>query len=310
MDNCCADTLAERVKKVAQQVNSFLHVRPISCSATSNEDHHHAVLPDLRFITFRACGLWLERRVVSLNVGDPKRHRLPSPIFDQMETIMKAVIICSVHALCNISQFEREACNRACALHGIPAHLTAKDHARLLSATTMLGFLNHLPGSEEQRQGLIASYLDILNDQVWEAALTPYKSVSSSCFGLKNHTKPKGFVSDYPLLTTNVVRSAALLTNASKLGHLTALSDPLEVKATTAALASCATSIGVAHHEIEVLVAHKRDFVAAKSLGMHPSYIEGLRPDREMRMQSSAPRLPVVPMTNSIDGPQPIWSLV
>jgi len=190
---------------------------------------------------------------------------------------MKALIICSVHALCDISQLEREACNRACEHHGIPAVLTAKDHALLVSTTSMLGFLNHLPCSQKQRQRLIATYLDMLNDDIWGTTLMPYNSVSSAILGPGKMARPKGFVSDYPLLTTKMVRSAALLTNASRLGHLTALSDPLSVKTSTDGLTTCAAKMGVAHHETEVLVAHKRDFIAAQSIGMTSHFIKGLR---------------------------------
>lgn len=191
---------------------------------------------------------------------------------------MKAVIICSVHALCSISQLEREAYNRACEIHNLPATLTAQDHARLLSKTTMLGFLNHFPGPKQQRERLITSYLDILNDELWATALPPNKTVTSAILGQKNFSRPKGFVSDYPLLTSNMLRSAALLTNASRLGHLTAVSDPVNIDTTAAGLVACAASMGIAHHDTEVLVAHRRDFIAAQSIGMLPRFIEGLRP--------------------------------
>ncbi len=198
---------------------------------------------------------------------------------------MKALIICSVHALCDISQLEREACNRACEHHGVPAFLTFKDHARLVSTTTMLGFLNLLPASKEKRERLIATYLDILNDDLWGTTLTPYKSVSSAILGPDNFAQQKGFVSDYPLLTTNIMRSAALLTNASRLGNLTALSDPLCVGTSATNLAACATKMDVVHHEIDVLVAHKRDFIAAQLIGMTPRYVKGLWSDASSRTE-------------------------
>ena len=84
---------------------------------------------------------------------------------------MKALIICSLHALCDISRFEQDACNRACAMHGIPAILTPQDHTRALATTTMLDLLSHLPGSEAERKALIDSYLEILNDDIWAASL-------------------------------------------------------------------------------------------------------------------------------------------
>ncbi len=219
---------------------------------------------------------------------------------------MKALIICSVHALCNVSQLEREAFNRACERHGFPSALTIRDHARLLSTTTMLGFLNHFPCSKEQRERLIASYLDILHDDIWDTTLMPYKAVSSDLLGRNGTARPKGFVSDYPLLTTNMVRSAALLTNASKLGHLTTLSDPLHVETTAAGLAACAAAMEVAHHETEVIVAHRRNFIAAQSIGMSPRFVKGSRQNTPSRLEycELSAQITTGPMNNGIARPQ------
>lgn len=190
---------------------------------------------------------------------------------------MEAVIMCSVHVLCDISDLERTAFNRACQRHGVPSILNTRDHARLLSTTTMLEFLNRLPCSRTQRGALIASYLEILNDEVWTATLTPYKAASSAVLGGNRFGRQKGFVSDYPLHTTNMVRSATFLTNASRLGQLSAVSDPSQPETTAAGLTTCAASLGVAHHDTEVLVAYRRDFLAAQSIGMSPRFIGGFR---------------------------------
>lgn len=191
---------------------------------------------------------------------------------------MKALIVCSVHALCDISRLERDACNRACARHGIPAILTAQSHARIIENTTMIDVLNDLPSSREQREGLIASYLDMLNDEIWSTSLRAHQSVLATLRDPKIFVRPTGFVSDYPTLTTNLVRSAALLTNATRLGHLTTLTDPLNKQSVAERLEAAASALNVAHRAVDVLVARQRDFVAAQSLGMHPRFLEELHP--------------------------------
>lgn len=215
---------------------------------------------------------------------------------------MKALIICSVHALCDFAKLERIACNRACAQHGIPAMLTVQDHAQILATTRMLEFLSHLPGSIGQRRALIDSYLDILNDELWSTSMRAHHSVLDALSNPQCYARPTGFLSDYPLLTTNLVRSSALLTKATKLGTLTALSDPCKVPGITASLMASATSLKVAHHEIDVLVAHRRDFVAAQSIGMHPRYVEELRPNMQTRQKRRMPKadIPISPIINSM----------
>jgi len=187
---------------------------------------------------------------------------------------MKALILCSVHALCDIAELERQAFNRACALQGIPVFLSSKDHAHVLATTTMLDLLGHLPGPTEQRETLVERYLDILNDAIWKASISAYHSVFAELLGPKLHARPTGLVSEYPLLTSNLVRSAALLTNATKLGTLSTPYDPLRVPSVAERLATCATSLNVSHDNVEVLVVHERDFGAARSIGMHPRYVQ------------------------------------
>lgn len=203
---------------------------------------------------------------------------------------MKALIICSLHALSDISQLERKACNRACERHGIPAKLSVQDHARILANTTMLDVLNHLPGSQRQNKKLIETYLDILNDEVWNTPISAHKSVFDTLLDPRGCARPTGFASDYPMLTTNLLRSSALLTNATKLGTVTALSDPLNVQRPVASIAALATSLETAHKDVEVLVAHPRDFLAAQSIGMHPRFIEELRPVAKAKEKRGDPR--------------------
>ena len=203
---------------------------------------------------------------------------------------MKALIICSIHALCDISQLERDAYNRTCAHHGLPETLTVQNHTRILATTTMLEVLNHLPAPNEQRKDLIGSYLDLLNDKIWSLSLRAYQSVFATLLDPKSYARPTRFISDYPILTTNLVRSAALLTNATKLGQLTTPSDPLNVQSVSAGLQASAATLNMANNEIEVLVAHRRDFVVAQSLGMDPRFVDELRPKTNPQKQPLKPR--------------------
>ena len=195
-------------------------------------------------------------------------------LFACRETIMKGLIVCSVHALCDISRLEREACNQACVRHGIPAILTDHDHAHLLAGSTMLDFLSGLPGCRRERRVLIESYLVILNDLIWTASLPAHQSVFSALLDPFGYARPRGFLADYPILTTNLVRSSALLTNSTKLGNLTVPSDPMLTECTASGLKASATSLGLAHQDVEVLVAHQRDFDGALSIGMHPRFVK------------------------------------
>jgi len=221
---------------------------------------------------------------------------------------MKALIICSLHALCDISRFEQDACNRACALHGIPAILTPQDHTRALATTTMLDLLSHLPGSEGERNALIDSYLEILNDDIWAASLHAHNSGFATLLDPKGYARKTGIVSDYPRLTTNLVRSSALLNNATKLETLTVPSDLLAPQNIQAGLAACATSLGVMNNDAQVLVAHQRDYDAAQSIGMHPRFIEKLRLDVQVQKKSRKAKIytPKGPIFDSMPIPVPV----
>jgi len=220
---------------------------------------------------------------------------------------MKALIICSLHALCDMSRFEQDACNRACAMHGIPAILTPHDHRRALASTTMLDLLSHLPGSKADRKALIDSYLERLNDGIWDASLDAYESVHSTLLDPKGYARKTGIVSDYPVLTTNLVRSSALFNNATKLGTVTGPSDLLALQSITAGLAACATSLGVMHSDVTVLVAHQRDYDAAQSIGMHPRFVEEARPDVTARKNRRKAKIhvPKGPIFDSMPIPVP-----
>lgn len=214
---------------------------------------------------------------------------------------MNALIICSTHALCNIAALEREACNHACEQHGIPAILRARDHALALKTATMLDVLNHLPGSINQRKALTNAYLDALNDAIWSASLRAHHSVFATLLDPGGYWRPTGFVSDYPVLTTNLIRSAALSHNATKMGALTTLSNPLKVQSTAEGLTATAATLGVAHANVDVIVAHQRDFLAAQSVGMQPRFIAEMQPEApQKKRRRSKPHIPAGPIINSV----------
>lgn len=79
------------------------------------------------------------------------------------------------------------------------------------------------------------------------------------------------------MLTTNLVRAGALRTDATKLGRLTALQHASATPDVAASLTASAASLGVAHGDVDVLVAHRRDYSAARKLGMRPRLVAELR---------------------------------
>ena len=192
---------------------------------------------------------------------------------------MRALIVCSVHALCDVAWFEKEAFNLACQRFGIPAIMTAQDHVALLQRSTMLGFLNQLSGSAKCRLKLIETYLEILNDHVWSTSLNARPSVLTDLLDRSAFTRPTGFLSDYPILTTNLIRSSALITNSTRLGTLIVPSCPMTLQGTAAGLMALAGALDVAHENTDVLVDHKRDYDAALSIGMRPRFVSGSASD-------------------------------
>ena len=102
------------------------------------------------------------------------------------------------------------------------------------------------------------------------------------------------------MLTTNLIRAAALMTNATKLGQVTSQADPLSVQSTAESLATTAACLGVRHKDIEVLVAHERDFQAARSLGMAARYVAERQPVPTKPVLRSVPKveMPIAPIVN------------
>ncbi|MEM9432827.1 MAG: hypothetical protein AAGA12_02805 [Pseudomonadota bacterium] len=190
---------------------------------------------------------------------------------------MKPLVICSVHALLDLAPLESAACNAVFESHRIAATWGPSDIASINDAASVLDVLNHLPGSSDLRAKIVRSYLEFLNDQIWASGFGAYQSVSAALADPKGYQRPTGFVSDYPMLTTNLARAAALQTNATKLGTIIAASDPFSAEPVSEALAICAQSLGVSHQDVEVLVARRRDYSAARSLGMRPRFVDELR---------------------------------
>lgn len=197
---------------------------------------------------------------------------------------MKVLLVCSVHALFDITTLERRAFNAALSEQGMPSLLCERDHFQVLETTTMLEMINRAHCDAELRQVLATRYLEHLNDLFLNAQCEVYKSVLDALLDPSGYAQPKGFVSEYPLLTTNLARAAALLSNATKLGSIVAPLDPLAVQPMADGLAACAQSLDVSHDEIEVLVARRADFETARSIGMWPKLI------KEVRKNGSAAR--------------------
>ena len=187
---------------------------------------------------------------------------------------MKALLVCSVHALFDITTLERRAFNAVLSEQGVPSLLGEGDHLQILETTTMLEMISRTPCDAEEREVLAKSYLEYLNDLFLNAQCEAYKSVFDALLDPSDFARPKGFVSEYPLLTTNLARAAALLSNATKLGSIVAPLDPLAVQPMADGLAACAQSLDVSHDEVEVLVARHADFETARSIGMRPKFIK------------------------------------
>ncbi|MEO0664658.1 MAG: hypothetical protein AAFY97_02875 [Pseudomonadota bacterium] len=210
---------------------------------------------------------------------------------------MTALIICSTHAFCDITELERTACNRASLLHGLPIHLTEEDQASIVQATMMLEFLGSLHGSRKERRALVQTYLDHLNEEIWTASIGAHPSARAALMAPPGYLRPTGFVSEYPLLTTNLIRSSALLTSATRLGSLTVRADPAEAHDAVGSLRFMAQVLGVGHGDIDVLVAYERDFAAARSLGMRPRFVDEAFSKQGRRADGA--RAPTVPLISA-----------
>ncbi len=189
---------------------------------------------------------------------------------------MKALLVCSVRSLFDISILENRAFHAALVKEGLRGHQCQTEHPEVIETTTALDMIRHAPIDPWSREVLAQRYLDCLNDLFWSASVSAYRSVYNALMDPNGYANPKGFVSEYPLLTTNLARAAALSSNATKLGSIVAPPDILSAQPMPEALSVCAEALGVAHEDIEVLVARRVDFEAARSIGMRPKFVEEL----------------------------------
>lgn len=190
---------------------------------------------------------------------------------------MKALLVCSLHALFDIAALERRAFNTALGAPAVTSALDEWDPRQIPETTTMLELINRVPCDTKEREHLARRYLDVLNDLVMSAEIEVYRSVFDALLDPRDYARPKGFVSEYLLLTTNLARAAALLSNATKLGRIVAPLNILERRPVAEGLAAFAHSLNVSHDEVEVLVARSADFEAAQSIGMRPRFIKEAR---------------------------------
>ena len=96
-----------------------------------------------------------------------------------------------------------------------------------------------------------------------------------------------------------------MLNNATKLGTPTVPSGLLVPQNITAGLAA---SLGVKHNDVEVLVALRRDYDAAQFIGMHPRFIEEIRPDVKIQRKHRKAKIhaPKGPIFDSMPIPMPV----
>lgn len=184
------------------------------------------------------------------------------------------LLICSVHSLLNAAPFERAAFNLLLKRQKSPVRLNRRDYARVMETTTIPDMLTQIPWQNANDQCLVKSFVECLNDQLWSANTGVHASVQTALSDAYRRLRPRAFVSEYPLSTTNLFRAAALGTKATRLGKVVA---PEEVKTASRlveGLKEAARALDIPNREVEVLVARTCDYEAAQSIGMHPRYID------------------------------------
>ncbi|MCH2076428.1 MAG: hypothetical protein MK180_06010 [Rhodobacteraceae bacterium] len=181
---------------------------------------------------------------------------------------MKALLVCSIHSLFDPSPLEHRANSD---------DLTDRqlgDAATQSPRTAGSELFADLALNMAQREVLTRFYLEELNDLLWSFPGSGYASVQLALRQARAQGIKRGFISEYPLLTTNLARSAVLRTEASSLG---VIYSPNAVEPMCKSLRNLAASLRVQRRYCRVLVAHPRDFEAAAALGMHPEFVEETR---------------------------------
>ncbi|MEL6691886.1 MAG: hypothetical protein AAFQ12_02485 [Pseudomonadota bacterium] len=186
---------------------------------------------------------------------------------------MKALLICSVRSLFPITELEAQACNLAFAKSKLDLAWGVMEVAKVQAAGTLPNALVAV-GEAVGVGSLLDDYLDALNELIWNATPVLHNATEAALKCALDQRVPRGFVSEYPLLTTNLARSAALRTGATRLGEIcvpSTLNVPFDPKA---ALESIAQSLDLVPSDCTVLVASMRDQDAAASAGMTPRLIQ------------------------------------
>ncbi len=122
---------------------------------------------------------------------------------------VKTLLICSVHSLFDIAKLELKACNQAFVRNGMEIKWHEEDFARVAKTAPIPQVLNHMPGDDDFRGKLVKDYLDILNELIWSAAPQRYESLHTALAQARTNQIKRGFVSEYPMLTTNLARATA-----------------------------------------------------------------------------------------------------
>ena len=186
---------------------------------------------------------------------------------------MKALLICSVRSLFPVTVLEAQACNIAFTKSGLDVAWGVMEVAKVQAAGTLPNALVAL-GERVGAASLLEDYLVALNELIWNSNPEMHETAKAALNQALDQRQHRGFVSEYPLLTTNLARSAALRTGATKLGEICVPNtlkvpfDPKEV------LMGLAESLNVSPARCTVLVASKRDRDAAVSAGMTPKLVQ------------------------------------
>lgn len=186
---------------------------------------------------------------------------------------MKAMIFFSIGTLMPVVALEHRALMQALKQNGRIVPWTVEDHASLLQSATTLSAITSL-AREVPNDRLVDTYLDHL-DQLLEGYDTaPDERVLDRLDWAHARGVRCILVSDYPLQTMNLARSAALHTNATRVRDVLALPDAHRPCSMTARLISLLHTQGLAPAECIAVVSGRRDARTARELGLLTERLE------------------------------------